>query len=108
MKLNHLSKIGRQEIVDLGHHTMRLHSQPEAPVPGTLPGLVGLMCSGMRLKCKMASCFAFFFEGHFSEEKGCFFILKEQKEREKLEVKQDLGRGRRLRTHSSHLMMILN
>lgn len=39
------------------------------------------MCSGVRLKCKVASCFACL-EGYFSEEKGYFFISKEKAERE--------------------------
>lgn len=68
---------------------MQLHSPQDAPVlvysPGTSEELV---CRGVRLKYKVSSHFAFF-EGYLSVEKGCLFCKKKQ--REKLEVKQDLG-----------------
>ena len=64
------------------HHTLQLHGQRVAPVLWDRDeGLEKLVHSDVRLKCKVASCFAFF-EGYFSEVRGCFFILKEKAERE--------------------------
>lgn len=88
------SKISRQAIIDLGHHTVWLHSRQEAPVPCTLlgpgaRGRGGLVCSGVRLKCKVASCFAFW--NGTSQKKRAISLFWMRRQREKLEVKRDLG-----------------